>query len=352
VLDPRVDRLQRIAATKRGVVSLAGALPARELIPQAELARVLAEVARREEALQYGWVEGTASLRAWIADRLRARGAEIDADRVIVTAGAQQALAITASVLGGGDKTVTVGDATYPGALDAFGYGGLRAVERGGAIQYVMPGVSNPHGVDLGIDDAGGTIIADEAYTELRFDGRTPRPLLAGADARVWHIGTISKTIAPGLRVGWLIAPTEAHAAALEAKQAMDLQSASLSQEALARLLAAFDFDAHLARVRACYADRAAALTQALRRHAPALRFREPEGGFSVWAELDDAMDEVALLAAALREGVMVDPGSAFRPDRRGPLAVRIGFAHAAPETLVEGARRLARAIGAGPRSS
>ena len=338
-MDPRVDRLQRIAATRPHVIALAGALPARELIPRQELARALAEVTRDgEDALQYGWPEGSASLRAWIANRLCARGVRITADRVIVTAGAQQALAITASALGGG--TVTVGDATYPGALDAFARAGLRAVERGGAIGYVMPGVSNPHGI--AISSHGDTLIADEAYAELRFDGRTPRPLV-GDD--VWHIGTISKTIAPGLRVGWLVAPAAAHAAAVAAKQAMDLQSASLSQAALARLLATFDLDAHLARVRACYAARAAALAEALARHAPALRFREPEGGLSLWAELDDDGDELALLGAALREGVMVDPGSAFRPRPGGGLALRISFSNALPRELEEGARRIARAL-------
>jgi len=344
-VDPRIDRLQRIAAARPGVIALAGALPARELIPRAELARALAEVTAGEEALQYGWPEGDAALRGWIADRLRGRGADIGADRVIVTAGAQQALAITAAALAG---TVTVGDATYPGALGVF----ERVVERGGEIRYVMPGVSNPHGVDIDhVHD--GTLVADEAYAELRFDGRTPRPLLGDA---VWHIGTISKTIAPGLRVGWLIPPPAAHAAALAAKQAMDLQSATLSQAALARLLATFDLDGHLARVRACYAARAAALAEALARHVPALRFREPEGGLSLWAELDAAADtELALLEAALREGVMVDPGSAFRPRPGGPLALRISFSNAPSHALEEGARRIARALaasGAALRSS
>jgi 2-aminoadipate transaminase len=347
-MDPRLAQLQRIAASRPGVIALAGAFPARELIPKAELAGALGEVVTdREDALQYGWPEGIVQLRAWIAERLRARGAQVAPERVIITAGAQQALAIAAAALGG--RAVTVGDATYAGALDAFARAGLRAVEAGGDARYVMPGISNPHGIERGAREvllaARGPLIADEAYAELRFDGRTPRPLIADAGDRAWHVGTISKTIAPGLRLGWLVPPRAAHAAALGAKQASDLQSASVCQAALAQLLARFDYDAHLAHVRACYAARAAALADAVRRHAPGLRFREPEGGLSLWAELDEAGDELALLEEALAAGVMVDPGSAFRPAPGAALALRISFSNAPPDLLAQGAARIARAL-------
>ena len=347
-MDPRLAQLQRIAASRPGVIALAGALPARELIPKAELARALGDVVtERDDALQYGWPEGIVQLRAWIAERLRARGAQVAPERVIVTAGAQQALAIAATALGG--RAVTVGDATYAGALDAFARAGLRAVQAGGDARYVMPGISNPHGIERDAREAvlaaRGPLIADEAYAELRFDGRTPRPLIADACDRAWHVGTISKTIAPGLRLGWLVPPRAAHEAALGAKQASDLQSASVCQAALAQLLARFDYDAHLARVRACYAARAAALADAVRRHAPGLRFREPEGGLSLWAELDEAGDELALLEEALAAGVMVDPGSAFRPAPGATLALRISFSNAPPDVLAQGAIRLARAL-------
>lgn len=347
-MDPRVARLQRTAASRTGVIALAGALPARELIPRAELARALGEVAsERDDALQYGWPEGIVQLRAWIAERLRARGAHVAPGRVIVTAGAQQALAIAAAALAG--CTVAVGDATYAGALDAFARAGLRTVEAGGDARYVMPGISNPHGIDRASRDellaARGPLIVDEAYAELRFDGRTPRPLIADAADRAWHVGTISKTIAPGLRLGWLVPPRAAHEAALAAKQASDLQSASLCQAALAQLLSRFDYDAHLARVRACYAARAAALADACRRHAPGLQFREPEGGLSLWAELDERGDELALLEEALACGVMVDPGSAFRPAPGATLALRLSFSNASPRALEQGALRIARAL-------
>jgi 2-aminoadipate transaminase len=338
-MDPRIVELHRRAATQRGVICLAGGLPCVELMPRAELACALAEVSGG--ALQYTWPEGDAALRAWIAARLSTRGAVISPERVIVTAGAQQALALAGALVPG---AIAVGDATYPGALDAF----PRAAVTGDAC-YVIEGVSNPQGVARSDRDellaSGRTLIADEAYAELRFDGRVPRPLVADAPDRVWHVGTVAKTIAPGLRVGWLVPPRAHHAATLARKQAADLQTSSVVQAALARLVATIDHEALVARARAAYAVRAAILGAALRRHLPSLRFAEPEGGLAIWAETDDRRDELALARAALACGVTFDPGSAFRTTPSERIALRLGFASARLGDLVEGVRRLARAF-------
>ena len=359
-MDPRVVELQKEAAAREDVIGLAGGLPADELLPRGELAKILAEVTSREGALQYGWAEGTEQLRKWIAGRLEARGAKVDCERVIVTAGAQQALAIAARVLSAApaadreptasrDYAIAVGDATYAAAIDAFTRSGARVIREGGAARYVIHGVANPHGVELVDRDAvlatTGPLIVDEAYCELRFDGRTPRPLLADAPDRVWHVGTISKTIAPGLRVGWLIPPAAAHEVALEHKAAADLQTSSVTQAAVARLVATVDYDAMLERARHAYAERAAALCEALHRAAPSLQFREPEGGFSIWIETERTGADLALLRACLDAGVMVDPGSAFRPEPREQIAVRASYSNAPPERLAEAARRLARVL-------
>lgn len=347
-MDPRVTALQKQAASRPDVIGLAGGLPALELLPREALAAALAEVtASRDGALQYGWPEGTEALRAWIASRLATRGASVDPDRVIVTAGAQQALWIAARVLGG---AIAVGDATYAAALDAFRRAGAEVVETSGTARYLIPGAANPQGVELVDRDevlaSKGPLIVDEAYAELRFDGVTPRPLIADAPDRVWHIGTISKTLAPGLRVGWLIPPARHHDAALELKSACDLQTSSLSQAALARLLVTLDYDALLARSRATYASRAAALSDALHRHVPALRFREADGGFSLWLETERTGDELELLAAALEAGVMVDPGFAFCPRPRQTIAIRASYSNLPEARLDEAARRLARVLG------
>jgi 2-aminoadipate transaminase len=350
-MNPEIMRLHEQAARQPGLIALAGGLPAEELMPRAGLSAVWSEIVRSPEALQYGWPEGNDAVREWIASRLGARGVAIEPAHVIVTAGAQQAIALAAAELPG--TTIRVEDATYPAALDAFASVG-RAAHREGDAAYVIAGVSNPHGVDLleprrgALLDRGTPVVVDEAYAELRFDGHVPRPLALDAPDRVWHIGSVSKTLSPGLRIGWLVPPAASRQAVIARKQAADLQTCSLAQVALARLLGVIDYDALLARARHRYAARAERLVTALRRHAPELRFREPEGGFSLWIETDDAGDDVALLAAAIAAGVSFDPGRLFRPTGAAtPVAFRISFSHAPIDALDEAARRLAAALAA-----
>lgn len=353
-MNERIAALQKEAAARDDVIGLSGGLPAEDLMPRQALGDALAFVAtRRDEALQYGWPEGTRQLRGWIAARLASRRAAVDPERIIITAGAQQALSIAAGVLArasaiaGADRvTIETGDATYPGALDAFTRAGLRAVASGGHARYITAGVHMPRGTDVPVAEeleAKPTIV-DEAYAELRFDGSLPRALLRDAPDCVWHIGTVSKTIAPGLRVGWLIPPEAHHDAALDLKSAADLHTASICQAALAKLVKTIDYDEVVDRARAAYAERAAILVDALRRELPEWNFAEPRGGFSVWIETDDPRSEVDFLEDALDEGVMVDPGSLFRPEPKPGLALRVSYSNARTEQLVDGIKRLARA--------
>lgn len=352
-MDRLISDLQKAAAADDDVVPLGGGLPAAELLPQREAAEALAAVSiGSPDALQYGWAEGDARVRAWVAARLGARGAPVDADDVIVTAGAQQALSLAAPFLG---ARVAVGAATYPAAIDAFRHAGAAPTasrERADA-HYVIAGVSNPTGVDglAGVADAllaaGVPLVVDEAYAELRFDGRLPAPLLAAGRDRVWHVGTVSKTLSPGLRVGWLVAPPAHRDAVLEAKHAADLQAGSLAQAALAALLDRLDYDRHVEAARRHYATRAEVMLTALRRHAPrAWRIGEPEGGFSIWVETEHDLDDVALLEHAIRRGVSFDPGRQFRPpDAGGGLAFRLSFSSAPLGSIAEGVRRLVGAV-------
>jgi 2-aminoadipate transaminase len=347
-VDARILPLHKAAAGRKDLLGLAGGLPADELMPQTELATALAQAAGSgADALQYGWPEGDEALRAWIASRLAARGAPVEPRRVIITAGAQQALALAGESLRGAQ--IAVGDATYPAALSAFAAAGARVVGDRGAARYAIPGISNPHGIELASRDellAGREVlIVDEAYAELRFDGRVPPPVIGDAPDRVWHIGTISKTLCPGLRIGWLVPPASAHAAVVELKQAADLQTATLSQAALVRLLARVDYDALLERARRFYAQRCERLVEAVRRHLPELRFAEPEGGFSLWLETDEIGDDVALLEAAITNGVSFDPGSAFRHTPVDRIALRLSFSNAPTNQLDEAVRRLARTL-------
>lgn len=342
----KIDELQKAAVERDDVIGLAGGLPADDLLPREQLAKALAEVATTEDsALQYGWPEGAPELREWVARRLTARGASVDPERVIITAGAQQALALAADVLGD-TRMIAVGDATYQGALEAFRG---RAVTSSGDARYVIAGVANPQGTPqppaAELLASARELVVDEAYTELRFDGRVLPPLVGDAPDRVWHVGTVSKTIAPGLRVGWLVPPARHHEVTLERKHAADLQTASLSQAALARLVQRIDYDALVAKARTEYARRAAALAEALHRHAPELTFTEPCGAFSIWIETGEHGDEIALLEAALAEGVMFDPGSYFFPEPRPDTALRLCYSNAPVESFEEGVRRVVRAL-------
>jgi 2-aminoadipate transaminase len=217
-----------------------------------------------------------------------------------------------------------------------------------------MPAVSNPSGFSLAEETrrellaSGLPIIEDDAYGDLRFGGPGARPLYAEAPDRVFFVGTFSKTLAPGLRVGWLVPPESRHEEALRAKRDADLQANGLGQAIVERYLREDDYLRRLEGLRKFYRRRAKRLAAAVRRELPGWRFRFPEGGFALWLEPDEPDcpgGEIGFLQAAVEEGVSFDPGSGFRPDRAAqPLALRLCFSALDPGDLDEGARRLARA--------
>lgn len=323
--------------------------------PRAQLADALLSALGEPAApaLQYGWPEGAETLRRWIAERLAARGAKVDAGDVIVTSGAQEAIAIAAQLaLAPGDR-VRVDSASYPAALDLFRGRGAHPAAGGGSHRacYLMPQIANPRGVGMteeqrrAVLDERIAILEDDAYAELRFDGRPGRPLLADARNRVWHIGTFSKVLCPGLRVGWLVPPPRFKQRALRLKHDRDLQASSLGQEVLVRYLQRCDFDERLVKLRHFYRVRAHRLAQAVARHLPAWRFRYPEGGFSLWVETGEDLDDAHFLQHAIDLGVSFDPGRLFRPGGASrPLALRLCFSLEPAIRLEEGVRRLARA--------
>lgn len=351
----RLERLQKQAATDEGVIGLSGGLPATELIPDDELAAGMRAALRdRDRSWQYGWSEGDVALRRWVADELRRRGADVNADDVVITAGAQQALALATAELFVPGTRVACGPVSYAAALQLFRLRDAALVAHDSracpaSVAYLMPGVATPGGTE-GVPDPSRALdgerplIVDEAYSLLRFDGKVAPPLCARARHRVWHVGTVSKILCPGLRIGWLVPPRGRLDAVHQRKSAADLQTGSLAQAVLAHALGRLDLESHVARLRTAYQRRASILVDAIRRHAPYWRFAEPEGGFAVFVETPGHGDDTELLARAIAAGVSFDPGRLFRahPDTDDVLRFRLCFSSAPEGELAEGVRRLA----------
>ena len=263
------------------VLSFAGGLPAPEAFPVEALARAHAEVLADDAAaaLQYGPTEGYAPLRAWVAERMTRRGVAATPDQVLITAGSQQGIDLVAKALVDPGDLVLVEAPSYLAALQTFSTyearfeaietddDGMRVDalerslrERRAKLIYLVPNFQNPRGTTLSLDrrlkiaqfaaEHGVTVLEDDAYAELRYRG-VALPPIAGLEpaAQVIHLGTFSKTLAPGLRLGYLIADAGTVRALTIAKQAVDLHTGSLAQRAVARLLQTFEYEAHLRRV-------------------------------------------------------------------------------------------------------
>ena len=193
--------------------------------------------------------------------------------------------------------------------------------------------------------DEKALVIEDDAYGDIAFTPTALPPLAAQAPERVFHIGTFSKTLCPGLRIGWLASPPELAKAVLDAKQNQDLQANGLAQSLLDAYLKAGSFARHLGKVQRTYERRATRMLGALRRHLPAFRFTAPQGGFSVWLESDMRLDEEAVYEQAMQLGVTFDSARPFRlsPDAR--FALRLCYSSVPQNQIEAGVERLAEAI-------
>lgn len=361
------------------IISLAGGIPDPALFPAEAIGQAAAVATARSEALQYGPTEGDERLRTWIAERnTRRTGVHTDPDQVIVTAGSQQALDLVARVLADAGDVVAVDDPGYIGALQAFAAAeldmaaipiGPRGLDVGHLADrlttglapqflYTVPNFHNPTGTTLGIDDRralgelaerfGFVIVEDDPYDELGFTGSTPPPLGAFTD-QVVSLGSFSKTIAPGLRVGWLIAPENLAPALCKAKQALDLHTSSLAQAIVTELVTTPGwFDSHVERASASYHRRANVLHTALvQRLGDTIECEAVDGGMFLWATLPEGanVDTRALLVDALAHNVAFVPGGAFSVERDLSSTMRLSFATVDEADLVEAADRLTRVI-------
>ncbi|MFE7585763.1 PLP-dependent aminotransferase family protein [Streptomyces gardneri] len=359
------------------VISFAGGLPAPELFDvvgiRAAYDRVLAEIPR--QALQYSTTEGDPELRTAVAARLTDRDLPTDPDDLLITTGSQQALTLLTTALVEPGGVVLVEDPCYLAALQTFAFAGARVVpvptdDQGivpaaleeiaarekATLLYIIPTFQNPTGRTLpaerraAVAEAaarhGFWIVEDDPYGELRYDGDRVPAIAADPTAadRTVLLGSFSKVMAPGLRLGFLRAPAGLRRACVIAKQAADLHTSSIDQAAAARYLRDSDLDAHVAGMRAAYQERRDAMLEGLPAALPeGSRWNRPEGGMFIWVNLPEGHDATALLKTAVGHEVAYVPGAPFFSGEPDPGAVRLSFTTHSADEIREGLHRLAK---------
>lgn len=374
-----------------GILSFAGGIPDPRLFPTEAIrdasSEILGDPVLGPRALQYSVSEGYAPLREWIVGHMGRLGVPCDIGNVVVTSGSQQGLDYLGKLLLSAGDTALVTAPTYLGALQAFNpyeprydtlhpgmgnttpaaYAEAAGVDGGGrvAFAYVVPDFANPTGetmseparlglLDL-VADLGVPLIEDAAYEALRFEGnRVPSCLALDTQRRggnvdrspVVYCGTFSKTISPGLRVGWICAARDLIQKIVLAKQAADLHSPSLNQMIMHRI-AESHYDRLVPEIVGTYARRRDAMLAALERHMPpATRWTRPEGGMFIWVELPGGLNGTESLQAALQEEkVAFVPGTAFYADGSGAGAIRLSFSYQSEADITEGMARLGRLL-------
>lgn len=364
------------------VISLAGGLPAPELFPVDEYRRAFEWVLETDgaSALQYGPSEGYRPLRSFLGERLSRFGMRCTGDDVLITNGSQQALDLIAKVLLDPGDQVVVERPTYLGALQAFNQyqpryavvgmddDGMhvddveRLLSAGVKEQrikfiYAIPTFQNPTGRSMSLERRkrlvelaghyGVPIVEDDPYGELRFEGEH-LPTLKALDTSgcVIYLGTFSKILAPGLRLGWVVAAPEAIESILHGKQPADLHTGMAQQMATYQVCKDGFVDQQVERVRTFYKERRDVMLRALEEHFPAdAHFTRPAGGLFVWAELPLNVDTRELLIDAVQDKVAFVPGQGFHPDNSGTNTMRLNFSNVPPDQLREGVRRLGKAI-------
>jgi len=370
------------------IISLAGGLPAPELFPVQQFKDACRQVleTKATAALQYGATEGYLPLREMIANNLQRYGIEACADNVLITTGSQQALDLVAKLLINEGDCVLVEAPTYLGALQAFNVFGAEyisvpidhdgictdlmpeAFQGGPKFMYLLPNFQNPGGVTMSLErrrqvvrfsnQHGIPIIEDDPYGQLRYSGEHVTPLFVldrdnvnGDDhyhfGNVIYMSTFSKLLAPGLRLGWIVAPPDVISKLVQIKQGADLHTSTFTQVVAYEVAKDGFLDEHVKRIRAVYRERRDVMLDSLERFfPPEATWTHPDGGLFLWVTLPEGMDALELFHTALENKVAFVPGASFFPDEtEGARFLRLNFSNSSPERITEGIRRLGVAV-------
>ncbi len=373
-LNPSTIREILKVTERPGIISLAGGLPSADTFPVAAMAEATARVLRDtpREALQYAASEGHAPLREWVAAQLEAQGLAADPARVLITTGSQQGLDLVGKVLVDPGAKVAVETPTYLGALQAFNPyeaeyvavdgddegplpAGLSAA-RGARFLYLLPNFQNPSGRCLSgprrealaaaLLAAGVPLVEDNPYGDLWFDAPPPPPVSSMLGEQAVYLGSFSKVLAPGLRLGYVLAPAALYPKLLQAKQAADLHTPGFNQRVVHEVVKDGFLDRHVPTIRERYKAQRDAMRTALEAHLPAgCRWTVPVGGMFFWVELPASLDATALLPKAVDAGVAYVPGAPFYAHGARANTLRLSFVTVPPERIAQGVAALGRVL-------
>ncbi len=372
-MNPSVIREIPKVTEKPGIISFAGGLPSPKTFPIDAFAAACATVLKTdgEGALQYTASEGYAPLREWVAQSLPW---DVDPAHVLITTGSQQALDLIAKVLIDKDSKVLVETPTYLGALQAFtpmeprfvsvasdaegvDTADLRTQASGARFLYVLPNFQNPTGSSMSearraelattAAQLGLPIVEDNPYGDLWFDAPPPLPLTVRNPQGCIYMGSFSKTLAPGLRLGFLVAPKALYPKLLQAKQAADLHTPSFNQRMVAEVLKDNFLDRHVPTIRALYKSQRDAMLAALDLHlaGSGVTWNTPDGGMFLWLKLPRGMNAIDLLPKAVERHVAFVPGSAFYAAEPQLNTLRLSFVTATSAQINTGIAALADVI-------
>ncbi|ACB35793.1 putative transcriptional regulator, GntR family [Leptothrix cholodnii SP-6] len=377
-LNPSIIREILKVTEQPGILSMAGGLPSPDTFPIEAMReasdRVLRDCPR--EALQYAASEGYGPLREWVAAHLGAQGMQVGADQVLITTGSQQGLDLVAKVMVDPAAPVAVETPTYLGALQAFApfepvFVNVAGDESGPLPQavaelprlapgcrffYVLPNFQNPTGrlipqarrdeLIAAAQRARLPLLEDNPYGDLWYEAPPPAPLAARWPEGVIYMGSFSKILAPGLRLGYVVAPRELCPKLLQAKQAADLHTPSFNQRLVHEVIRDGFLDRHTPTIRALYRTQRDAMQAALLAHMPeGTQWSAPQGGMFFWLRLPEGIDALALLPQAVREGIAYVPGSAFYAHAADPRTLRLSFVTLSPADIATGVAVLGRVL-------
>ncbi len=364
-------------ALDKSVISFAGGLPNRELFPVKELIDSTGRVfdIYGSDIFQYSNSEGYIKLREYIAANYFKSGIKISPDNILITNGAQQGLDLIGKVLINEGDGLVIEEPGYLGAIQAFSlyrpqyfpvtlhdYGmdtdQLKAAvsDRKKKVIYTVPNFQNPSGITYSrqnreeiaeiIKDGDNFIIEDNPYGELRFSGEHVPSFKKYLPDKTILLGSFSKTVVPGFRIGWIAAPDEIFEKLLIAKQAADLHSCHFTQYIVYQFLENNDIGAHIEKVRKSYGAQCRSMLESIDDFFPEdVRTTKPEGGMFLWAELPEGMAALDLFELAVKEKVIFVPGDPFYINRKNANTLRLNFSCVDPETIKTGIKRLGESI-------